>query len=227
MLNNRFFRFFIFFLLIPVWAESRSIKILSYGITRATFRETEGEISHLGTYYGLGLEYSKPKSILFGLDLGIASKKIILKNKTWPNSYYQDQVTAAIVGDIDASSLFWELSLKFGYILPILNEDFSISFFLGPILSSRFKYTGSVTSNASFYLTPEERGIFTFDYGLGDADGTIPDLCLDMSCGFDLRYKRASFETRYARARHERKYIGDLSLHDKFDTLYLIVRFGF
>jgi len=157
MLNNRFFRFFIFLLLIPVWAESRSIKILSYGITRATFRETEGEITHLGTYYGLGLEYSKPKSILFGLDLGIASKKIILKNKTWPNGYYPMSFNAVKVGDIDASHLFWELDLKFGYTLPILNEDFSISCFLGPALSSRFRYTGSVKSNYSFSLTFEEK----------------------------------------------------------------------
>lgn len=208
----------------PLLANAEITKYIGIGTTRSTLR-SEGGKSDWGSYVGLGVEYSKPYSILLAVEANYATKKVTLQNKSWPSE--SDFLYSGMrIGDIPLDGSYLEVAAKIGYRIELVRNMFSIKMFIGRTISQQLKYIHDWRAKEHLDYDPE-KGPYTFDYLRRQwADGG-PYLCYDYIIGAVLSYKVIGVEFRYARSLTEREEMRSLTINDKLDSFYILVRYGF
>jgi hypothetical protein len=166
-MNKKLFIYLI--ILFPFLANAEITKYIAVGTTRASLR-SEGGKSDWGSYLGLGVEYSKPNSILFAVEANYATKKVTLQNKSWQRDHdlFQSGIS---IGDIPIDGSYLELAAKIGGRISLANNHISIKVFVGTVISNQLKYLSGGRWNFQFDYDPD-KGPYTFDYLRRDwADG--------------------------------------------------------
>jgi hypothetical protein len=210
--------------LIPLVAKAKINKYVNVGMTFSTLR-TQGGKSEWGKFLGFGIEYYKPSSLLFALDAAYATKKVTLENKSWPSGF--DLLDSdALIGNVDIHGSFLEFSAKIGYNFSIVGNQVSLTLFTGPAFSTQLKYIGDLRADRTIFLDPDERGKYKFDY-LRDESEKLPESSMDYIIGTTASYKKLGVEIRFARALTRRKGLWALSINDKIDCFYILLRYAF
>ena len=213
-----------FFILFPLSTNAKTIKYFGVGTTSAALR-SEGGKSEWGKFIGFGLEYSKPSSLLLGIEAAYTTKKVILENKTWPSSW--DPYNSGMsIGDIPFDGSFYELTAKIGYHIPIADTKAAIKLFTGSSLSVQSRYLSFFRASEGLDYDPEQ-GQYEFDYLRCESEGTVSNILINGIIGMIISYKVFGVEVRYARSFTERSCIRGLTISDKLDTFYISLRYGF
>lgn len=212
----------LFLLIIPITTEAKFSKYVGVGLTRATLR-TEGGKSEWGKFFGLGLEYTAPFSLLLAVEASYATKKVTLENKSWPSDS-EIRVSNKSIGNIPIHNSYYELATKIGYSIPAYRNLFFLKIYAGPVISMPFRYLNSFRPITHVWY--EDEGPFEFDY-LRDESETLPDILIDYIIGGTVSYKAIGIELRYARSSTERKCMRGLTINDKLDSFYAVLRYSF
>ena len=213
-----------FFILFPLSTNAKTIKYFGVGTTSAALR-SEGGKSEWGKFIGFGLEYSKPSSLLLGIEAAYTTKKVILENKTWTSSW--DPYNSGMsIGDIPIDGSFYELTAKIGYHIPIADIKAAIKLFTGSALSLQSRYLSFFRASTALDYDPEH-GQYEFDYLRCESDGTVPSMSIDGIMGLIISYKMVGVEVRYAKSYTERTCTRGLTINGKLDTFYISLRYGF
>ena len=213
-----------FFILFPLSTNAKTIKYFGVGTTSAALR-SEGGKSEWGKFIGFGLEYSKPSSLLLGIEAAYTTKKVTLKNKSWPSSLYPP-FSSVSIGDVPIDGSYIELFAKVGYHIPLVDNKVVIKLFVGPSVSKQLRYIGDFRLLTEIYLNPEEVGEYKFDYMRVDSEGAS-NTSINSIIGAVVSYKSLGLEVRYERSYEKRDYMLDFSIKDKLDCFYILLRYGF
>lgn len=212
----------VFLLIIPLTTEAKFSRYVGVGLTRATLRN-EGGKSEWGNFYGLGLEYTSPFSLYMSADAAYVTKKVILENKSWPGSselYHSSMHT----GNIPIDPSFFELSAKIGYQISLVNNKLSFTPLLGSVFSLQTRYLSGFRWTERYDYDPEQ-GPYEFDYLRDEGGEILPEILI--IAGGIVSYKAIGIELRYARSLSERKGMRGLTINDKLDSFYAVLRYSF
>jgi len=214
--------FFLF--IIPLTTEAKFSKYVGVGLTRATLRNKGGK-SEWGKFIGLGLEYTTPFSLFIAAEAAYATKKVTLENISWPSSTNDPYYSGMVKGNIPIDASFFELSTEIGYQISFVKNKLSFKTFLGPVFSLQKHYLSRVKETEYYEYDPEQ-GPYKFDYLICQWGGEIlPEILIIV--GGVVSYNAIGLEFRYARSITERKCMRGLTINDKLDSFYTVVRYSF
>jgi len=213
----------LFLSIIPIATEAKFSRYVGVGLTRATLRN-EGGKSEWGKFFGLGLEYTTPFSLFFAAEASYATKKVVLENKTWQrdSELYHSGIS---IGNIPIDASFFELSTRIGYQIPIIKNKLFFKPFIGPVFSLQKRYLSGISWTNQYDYDPEQ-GPYQFDYLRREWGGEILPEILIIAGGI-VFYKAIGIEFRYARSLSERKCMRGLTINDKLDSFYAVLRYSF
>jgi hypothetical protein len=212
-------------ILFPLLANADITKYIGVGTTRAALR-SEGGKSDWGSYVGLGVEYSKPYSILLAVEANYATKKVTLQNKSWPSESYMIE-SGKSIGDIPIDGSYLELAAKIGCRISFANNHMSIKVFVGSAISNQLKYLRRVREKTHLWYDPE-KGPYTFDYLPFIYSERGPYFFIyDSIIGAVFSYKDFGVEFHYARSLTELEGIHSFNINDKLDSIYIVARYSF
>ena len=211
-------------MLLPLSTQAKFSKYIGVGTTRATLRSEDGK-SGWGEYVGLGLEYSRPSSLLLAIEAAYATKKVTLENKSWPNSW-EPPFSIGSVGDILVDGAYFDLAILLGYNFPKMCLNTSTKIFTGPVLSDQIKQLGKIHLNNEIVLEPDEIANYKFDYKRAETEG-VTNFSIGAMIGLTISYKSVGIEARYVRSFTKRNYRMGLAINDELDCFYAIFRYAF
>jgi hypothetical protein len=211
-------------ILFPLLANAEITKYLAVGTTRASLR-SEGGKSDWGSYIGLGVECSKPYSILLAVEANYATKKVTLQNKSWPSESYMIE-SGKSIGDIPFDGSYLELAAKIGYQISFANNNMSFKVFVGPAISAQLTCPRRVREKTHLWYDPEI-GPYAFDYVPRIWAEGGPYICYDSIFGVLFSYKVIGVEFRYAKSYTEREEMQGFNINDKLDSFYILARYSF
>jgi len=214
---------YIVLVLLPFSAIAKTTKYFGIGKTRATLRTEKGK-SEWGRFVGLGVEYSRPSFLLLAIEAAYTTKTVILENKSWPSNFGVDH-SGKHIGDVPIDGSYFEIATKGGYHFQIFGKLASVKLFVGPAISTRIRYLSSFRANIHLDYDPE-KGPYEFDYLRCESEG-VSGTSIDSIFGVDISYKAIGVEIRYARSLTERKCLRGLTINDKLDSLYILLRYAF
>jgi len=216
-------------LLTPLLLFAQPTKYVKLGINYASLR-TEGGKSEAGLNLGFGKKYYPIEKFngFWGLELGYAQERVLIKDKTWPTSFHPPY-SGVVIGGFEISLSYLDLSLYLGYLLNA-TKTVDLEFFVGPSLSIPVGNNTKGTGSKTIYLDPEEFCDYEFDFYFYDADPGEPLLpfiergmnaVTNIIIGTKLHWRRVHLSLSYSRAFNKTEGIISLTLFDKIDRLSL------
>lgn len=216
------------------YSMSRSYYLL-VGNGRSWFRH-EGKTQSNGMAFGAGIGWEANNSSRFGSFINVEAfyvkKQGVAENKIWRAGLISNDDYK--IGDINMSIGFLELPLKFGYFANISKRG-SLGLFYGTSLSVPIVNNTRTEIKDYIYYDPEKIGPkvdYERDEKDRDSSSPIYDFFLDNLCntsingnfGALISWTWLSFEMGYSHAFSDTKNFINLTIRDKVDTFYMVMR---
>lgn len=206
---------------LPLTSEAAFSKYITAGATTSMLRYEE-EKKEVGYSVGLGLEYSQPGIFFLGAETAYTTKLLTLENRTYLSCaeirYCEPDLC---FGDVYIDGGFFELAAKLGYHSPIICDNMSVKLYIGIMATFQFR---DLRPGQKPSRTIYEPGA-AFDYL--PYESPLPIFDKNGILGVIFQYKAVGFELRYANSFTEREAFSYLSIVDKLDSFYILLRYSF